>query len=94
MFSDKTPNGRDSLPKTVDRYGIHSFVFLLSTCIVAGQFLFSVGISLKWYPLMHVGRFLFGVGGESLSVAQSRITTRWFKGKELALAIGMLLPFI
>ena len=37
---------------------------------------------------MHFGRFLFGVGGESLSVAQSRITTRWFKGKELALAIG------
>jgi nitrate/nitrite transporter NarK len=38
---------------------------------------------------MHLGRFLFGVGGESLSVAQSRITAKWFKGKELALALGM-----
>lgn len=36
---------------------------------------------------MVLGRFIFGVGAESLSVAQSRIATRWFKGRELAFAL-------
>lgn len=77
----------------VDRYGIHAFIFFLSTSIVFGQTLFSFGVMSKSYTVMHIGRFFFGLGGESLSVAQSRITTRWFQGKELAMAIGVNLAF-
>uniref|UniRef100_A0A7S3CLB5 Lysosomal dipeptide transporter MFSD1 n=1 Tax=Strombidium rassoulzadegani TaxID=1082188 RepID=A0A7S3CLB5_9SPIT len=40
------------------------------------------------YPLMIVGRVVFGLGGESMSVAQSSIISVWFKGKELAFALG------
>ena len=58
-----------------------------------GQTLFSIGVMTKSYLFMHAGRFFFGLGGESLSVAQSRITTRWFRGKELAMAIGINLAF-
>lgn len=39
--------------------------------------------------LMLVGRVIFGLGGESMSVAQSTIVSNWFKGKELALALGL-----
>ena len=73
----------------MDKFGIHIFLFGLSIAVVFGQFLFSIGVSLKTYWIMHLGRFIFGVGGESLSVAQARITTRWFEGKELALALGL-----
>lgn len=38
---------------------------------------------------MLAGRFIFGLGGESMSVAQSSIVTVWFKGKELAFALGV-----
>ena len=38
---------------------------------------------------MLVGRVIFGLGGESMSVAQSSIVTVWFKGKELAFALGL-----
>ena len=38
---------------------------------------------------MLVGRVVFGLGGESMSVAQSTIVASWFKGKELALAYGL-----
>ena len=38
---------------------------------------------------MLVGRIIFGVGGESMNVAQSAIVTVWFKGKELAFALGI-----
>ena len=73
----------------MDKFGIHGFLFSLSFAVVLGQTLFSIGISTKSFFIMHFGRFIFGIGGESLSVAQSRITTRWFQGKELALALGL-----
>ena len=38
---------------------------------------------------MLAGRVLFGLGGESMSVAQSAIVSKWFKGKELAMALGL-----
>lgn len=38
---------------------------------------------------MLVGRVVFGLGGESMSVAQSAIVSVWFKGKELAFALGI-----
>ena len=35
-----------------------------------------------------LGRFLFGLGGESISVAQSALVERWFASRELAFALG------
>jgi MFS family permease len=48
-----------------------------------------VGVSLKSFGVMLIGRVLFGIGGESISVVQSSITTGWFKNKELAFALGL-----
>lgn len=33
---------------------------------------------------MIAGRFLFGIGGESLNVAMSTLFIKWFQGKELS----------
>lgn len=41
------------------------------------------------WNVMFLGRAIFGMGGESLSVAQSAIIAKWFSGKELALALGL-----
>lgn len=38
---------------------------------------------------MLLGRVLFGLGGESMTVAQSTIISLWFKGKELNFAMGI-----
>lgn len=35
-----------------------------------------------------LGRFFFGLGGESISVAQSALVERWFASRELAFALG------
>jgi MFS family permease len=40
---------------------------------------------------LFAGRFIFGAGSESLIVVQSAIISRWFKGKEMALAFGIAL---
>ncbi len=47
-----------------------------------------MGAFIKWYPLMEIGRFVFGIGGESLAVAQNTYAVSWFKGKELNMVFG------
>lgn len=37
---------------------------------------------------MVIGRAIFGLGGECMTVSQSAICAQWFKGKELAFAFG------
>ncbi|KAL7750649.1 hypothetical protein RI367_003991 [Sorochytrium milnesiophthora] len=72
----------------MDRYGIKSVLLVLSTCVCTGQFLFAIGVQRKSFSWMLAGRVLFGIGGESIGVAQASITTAWFKNKELAFALG------
>ena len=40
---------------------------------------------------MYLGRFVFGIGGESLAVAQNTYAVVWFKEKELNLVFGLQL---
>ncbi|MFO8065984.1 MAG: MFS transporter [Bacteroidales bacterium] len=39
--------------------------------------------------MMYLGFFIFGLGAETSIVVLSKIVVKWFKGKELALALGM-----
>lgn len=57
--------------------------------ITIGQIVFALGLSIKSWPVMFLGRVLYGFGGESMGVANSAILADWFKGKELALAFGL-----
>lgn len=51
--------------------------------------MFMLGGFAKNFELMLGGRVLFGLGGESMTVAQSTIISLWFKGKELNFAMGL-----
>ncbi|XP_064880148.1 major facilitator superfamily domain-containing protein 1-like [Oncorhynchus nerka] len=51
----------------------------------------AVGALLDLFWLMEIGRFVFGIGGESLAVAQNTYAVNWFKGKELNLVFGLQL---
>uniref|UniRef100_A0A8D3DPY4 Lysosomal dipeptide transporter MFSD1 n=1 Tax=Scophthalmus maximus TaxID=52904 RepID=A0A8D3DPY4_SCOMX len=55
------------------------------------QVIFASGALLNHFWLMEVGRFVFGIGGESLAVAQNTYAVNWFKGKELNLVFGLQL---
>jgi MFS family permease len=73
----------------MDRYGTTSLLFGLSLCVCVGQLLFTIGVIENWVGMMMFGRLVFGIGGESIGVAQTRITTEWFRGRQLAFALGM-----
>ncbi len=61
---------------------------VFTTILTLGQGLFTIGGYNKSFGTMLAGRVVFGLGGESMSVAQSAIISKWFKGKELAMALG------
>jgi len=82
----------------IDKFGLPFSIYLFSTLLVIGQGVFTVsgflGINAEdgaIYPFIIaiIGRVIFGLGGESLSVCQSTIISRWFVGKELSLALGI-----
>lgn len=60
----------------------------LCLIILAGQALFSLGLSVQSYVLMVIGRIVHGLGGEGFSFVQSRTITLHFKDKELALSMA------
>jgi MFS family permease len=73
----------------LDTIGMKWGILLFSTLLVIGQLIFMAGGYLETYWIMLLGRVVFGLGGESLSVSQSAIVSKWFKGKELAFALAV-----
>jgi len=43
------------------------------------------------FLIMLAGRLVYGLGSESLIITMDKILSRWFKGKELAFAFGLLI---
>lgn len=62
-------------------------VFIVA--IAAGQLLYAFGGAAINYPFMVLGRFIFGAGVATTDVAHSTIVAVWFRGKELAFALGI-----
>mgnify|MGYP001111321991 CR=1 FL=1 len=78
----------------VDRVtGIRKGALLFCFLIMIGQVVFTLGIQFKTYPVALVGRVIYGLGSESLTVVQNTITVRWFSGSSLALIFGVVLAF-
>ncbi|XP_066565447.1 lysosomal dipeptide transporter MFSD1 isoform X2 [Amia ocellicauda] len=76
----------------IDRvFGIRLGTVIFSLFVCGGQVIFATGALLNMFWLMEFGRFVFGIGGESLAVAQNTYAVSWFKGKELNLVFGLQL---
>lgn len=73
----------------MDRIGLKVSVMILATFVLIGSIIVWWGCATVSWPLMLFGRALFGIGGESLQVAQSALLVQNFRGKEVALALGI-----
>ena len=73
----------------VDKWGSRICLIVFSGFICLGQLITAFGLSLKSWPIMFLGRVVFGIGGESMGVGNSAILSVWFKGKELAFSFGL-----
>ena len=72
----------------IDRLGTRLASMLFSLLVLTGSLIVAYAKSI---PMLFLGRFVFGAGSEPLIVAQMAMVSRWFKGKELALAFGATL---
>ncbi|XP_048017137.1 major facilitator superfamily domain-containing protein 1 isoform X1 [Megalobrama amblycephala] len=72
-------------------FGIRLGTIIFSLFVLLGQIIFAAGALANHFWLMNLGRFVFGIGGESLAVAQNTYAVNWFKGKELNLVFGLQL---
>jgi MFS family permease len=72
----------------VDRIGTRRASLLFSMLVLAGAAIVAAAPDL---PVLYLGRIVFGMGSETMIVAQSAILARWFTGKELALSFGISL---
>lgn len=61
--------------------------------LMIGQLVFAFGTTTNAFYIMLLGRFIFGIGAESLAVAQNNYAVLWFKGKELNMVFGLQLSF-
>lgn len=75
----------------VDKIGVRLCLLVFAALVTAGQVIFTIGLSSKSWSIMFIGRFVFGLGGESLVVANSALLADWFKDKELAFSFGLVL---
>jgi len=71
-----------------DKLGPRKASLLFSVLVFVGAVIVAVAKG-KW--MLIFGRIIFGAGSESLIVVQSAIISRWFKGKEMAMAFGIAL---
>ena len=72
----------------MDKLGVRYCLLVFISVIAIGQIIFSFGLSIKSWPLMLLGRAIFGCGETSNSVGNSAIVAEWFENKELAFAFG------
>jgi MFS family permease len=71
-----------------DKLGPRKASLFFSILVFVGAVIVAVAKG-KWTLIF--GRLVFGAGSESLIVVQSAIISRWFKGKEMAMAFGIAL---
>ena len=71
-----------------DKLGPRRSSLLFCTLVLVGATIVALAHS-SWQ--LFAGRLIFGGGSEALIVVQSAIISRWFKGREMALAFGITL---
>ena len=72
----------------VDKLGTRATLIGFNAVLTIASVLIAFGVIWKSMWVVVLGRIVYGMAGESLTVVQSAILTQWFKGKELALTFA------
>ncbi len=72
----------------LDIIGVRKAGAIFAALCAIGVFISASGST---FLIVLLGRFIYGLGSESLIVTMDKILSKWFKGKELAFAFGLLI---
>lgn len=71
----------------VNKMGTRYCLLAFTSLVLTGQVVFAIGMSLKSWPIMFLGRVLYGFGDASIYVTNSTFIAEYFgNGKELGFA--------
>lgn len=73
----------------IDRIGNGPVMIICGALIVLGNIIQTTACYTYQLPLFLLGRFIFGLGAETLTVSANTYVAKWFHGQELALALGI-----
>ncbi|RHZ60411.1 hypothetical protein Glove_353g12 [Diversispora epigaea] len=73
----------------IDTFGTSAGSILATSLITVGNIIVAVSTELASFPLMVVGRILYGIGSGTIVTIQIAILSHWFKGKGLAIVVGV-----
>jgi MFS family permease len=73
----------------VDKFGTAVGSVAASSAIFIGEIIVAISAEMASFPLMIIGRILYGVGAGCIVTVQEAILAHWFQGKSLAIAIGV-----
>lgn len=68
----------------IDRIGLRWGALLFSLLVTTGCVMFAISSQIASYPLAVMGRFVFGLGGESLYVCGDAILVEYFDQSQLS----------
>lgn len=66
---------------------------LFTSLVFIGHGIFGLGTVFNNYWMMFMGRVIFGLGGENNLVVQCFIVEKWFSGRLLSVAFGLVMVF-
>lgn len=73
----------------ISRLGGLKMYFILSTIVLIGQIIFTIGVVKNSMFLIITGRFFFGLGGECLGLPQNSMIVKWFPKSGLGFPLGL-----
>ena len=75
------------------KFGSHSMYLVFSILIVIGQFILCMGCSYNSMAIFLIGRTIYGLGSECISITQISILVKWFGRSELGLPTTIIISF-
>ena len=72
----------------MERIGNHHSSLLFPNLVFLGQIIISIGIYMQEYYIVLLGRGIFGIGAEGITVLQLVVNEYWFSGRFLSIAIA------
>jgi MFS family permease len=73
----------------VDKFGTGLGSTLATSLIALGNILVAISTNLRSFKLMILGRVMYGLGSGSITIVQGTILSHWFRGRGLAITLGM-----
>ena len=71
------------------KFGNRSMYIVFGSLITIGQLIFAIGCKNSSIKTMLVGRFIFGLGGESINISKNEMIVKWFYKSQMALPYGL-----